>query len=153
MWCANGGDLHTTKLLLVPSTDLITPSPIFKTSFSLPRRDWLQHLRILFLTHLSLFHRFLSWHLVWRVPEGYTGPWATASPPSPWSQPHLATSRRRNVYFGEEEGYSHWVRANPELLLSAESTECVGMVSDPLISPIVAFPTSCYFTRVVIYWY
>ena len=86
IWHANRGNLRTTKLLLLFSTDLITPSPVFKISLSLLRSDRLQHLKILFLIQLSLSrhwcsaqHRFLSWHPRWRVPESHVGSWATAS--------------------------------------------------------------------------
>lgn len=36
--------------------------------------------RYFFLSQLSLFHWFLSWHLGWKVPEDHSGPWAAASP-------------------------------------------------------------------------
>lgn len=141
---ANGGDLHTTNLLFLFSKDLITPSPVFKTSFSLPRRDWLQHLKIVFLTQLSLFRWFLSWHLGWKVPKDHTGPWATASPSLTTEPTSPFNLQVREC--GWEEGYPHWVGASPELLLSAESRECVGVLHDPLIS------VDCFLSNILLFY-
>lgn len=124
IWHANRGNLPTSKLLFLFPTDLITPSPIFKISFSLLTRDRLQHLKILFLIQLSLSHwwcsaqhLFLSWHLGCRVPETRAGAWVPASY-SPWVPPPPRNLQPKACApSGREEGLfppswsKHWALA------------------------------------------
>lgn len=116
IWHANRGDLPTTMPLLLFSIDLITPSPIFKISLSLLRRDRLQHLKILFSHPAfpvpSLMQRSA---LVLQLAPKVEGPrkshWFMGNCiplPPPGSQPHLAPSRQRHVrHLDGKRGYPH----------------------------------------------
>lgn len=146
MWHANGGDLHTTIPLFLFSTDLITPSPVFKISFSLPRRDWLQHLKICFVTQLSLFHWFFSWHLEWKVPEDHADSWTTASPSLTMEPASPCNLQAKEC--AHEDGKrvipSEWEQT--WALARCWEQQCVGVVSDPLIS------ANCFFSNILLFY-